>query len=329
MSSPYISVIITVYNRTQYVNEAINSVLNQTLNKDKYEIIVVTNVDLPEREGVRIIKSRDRWLGPKIAQGIEEAKGEIISLLEDDDLFLHNKLEVVYKIFKENEQIRFLKNPIKYVNESGKEWFDPLPEKPIIIEPKDLNLNKLSEIVKKYKIGFNNSSLTFRKKDIYEYLNYLREVKLSVDTFIAFVFLFRYKTIIWNQHLSIYRFLSISSSHDLLNLDRYIERKSFLTRILYEDYATTYKVLKNSGFDEILERFVNFWKINAKLWSKNPSEIKVALKDVFNSMPLDNPRYPRRLILLAYLASFLPYFIKKRTIYKRSYKRELEGLKNN
>jgi len=57
---PYISVIIPVYNSIQYVWEAINSVLNQSLDKDKYEIIIVSNTDLQEREGVKIIKSNER-----------------------------------------------------------------------------------------------------------------------------------------------------------------------------------------------------------------------------------------------------------------------------
>jgi len=95
-------------------------VLNQTLGRDKYEIIVVTNVDLPEMEGVKIIKSNERWLGPKIAQGIEETKDEVISLLDDDDLFLPNKLEIIYKIFNENEKVWLVKNPFKWVNELGK-----------------------------------------------------------------------------------------------------------------------------------------------------------------------------------------------------------------
>lgn len=43
---PIISVIITLYNRTQFVREAIESVIKQTLNKDLYEIILVSNIPL-------------------------------------------------------------------------------------------------------------------------------------------------------------------------------------------------------------------------------------------------------------------------------------------
>ena len=310
---PYISVIIPVYNRTQYVGEAINSVLNQTLSRDKYEIIVVSNVDLPEREGVRIIKSNERWQGPKFAQGIEEAKGEIISILDDDDLFLPNKLEVVYKVFKENEKVGLFKNPIKWANELGKEWLDPLPREPIMLTSKDL-----IEAIR-YKVWFNSSSLSFRKRDILNYLDCLKEVKLIIDAFIGFLFLFTSKAVVWNQPLSIYRVLSISTSRKLSSLYQYIEHESTLERIAYEDYMTLYKALGSE-----VEKIVNYQKLITKLWSKEP--IKLSLKEALNSLPLDDPKASKLKILSLYFASFLPYFMKK-VVYKRFYEKELKKLK--
>jgi cellulose synthase/poly-beta-1,6-N-acetylglucosamine synthase-like glycosyltransferase len=38
---PYISVIITAHDRKEFLKEAINSVINQTLDKSFYEFIVV------------------------------------------------------------------------------------------------------------------------------------------------------------------------------------------------------------------------------------------------------------------------------------------------
>ena len=40
---PYISVIITAYKRKEFILGAVNSVINQSLEKSKYEIIVVKN----------------------------------------------------------------------------------------------------------------------------------------------------------------------------------------------------------------------------------------------------------------------------------------------
>jgi len=302
-------------------------VLNQTLGRDKYEIIVVTNVDLPEMEGVKIIKSNERWLGPKIAQGIEEAKGDIISLLEDDDLFLLNKLEVVYNVFKENKGLGLFKNPVKYINEQGKEWLNAFHKEPMSITHKNLDLEILGQAIGKYELGLYNSSISFKKKDILDYLNYLREIKLVVDNFIAYFFLFTNQVVIWNQPLSVLRVLSDSASRKLANLDQYIEHMNFYQRIIYEDYITIYKSLEKSNFKELLEKYINYQKIIVKLWSKNRNKIKITLKDVFNAMPLYDPKFPKWKIILAYLVSFMPYFLKKRIIYKRFYIKELKNLK--
>jgi len=115
---PFISVIITAYNRAKYVNEAIESILNQTLDKSKYEILVVTNMDLPEREGVRIIKNNEQNIGAMIAQGILNSEGEIVSLLDDDDLFLPNKLEVMYNVFNKYN-ISLFHNEMCFIDDNG------------------------------------------------------------------------------------------------------------------------------------------------------------------------------------------------------------------
>jgi glycosyltransferase involved in cell wall biosynthesis len=43
MKRPLISVIITAYNRREFIRDAVNSVINSTLPEDEYEIIVVKN----------------------------------------------------------------------------------------------------------------------------------------------------------------------------------------------------------------------------------------------------------------------------------------------
>ena len=42
---PYISVIITAYNRKEFLLNAIKSAINQTLDKKYYEIIVIKNFE--------------------------------------------------------------------------------------------------------------------------------------------------------------------------------------------------------------------------------------------------------------------------------------------
>ena len=105
---PYISVIITAYNRKEFILDAVNSVINQSLERSKYEIIVVKNylddtIDKFLHENNIIDLYTDRKpLGAKIANGIEKSKGEVICFLEDDDLFLPEKL---YEIYNSNSSV--------------------------------------------------------------------------------------------------------------------------------------------------------------------------------------------------------------------------------
>ena len=90
---PYISVIITAYNIKEFLLNAIKSVLKQTLEKKYYEIIVIKNFldkdidDLIDEKKIKHILM-EGTLGEFLYKGISEANGEIISFLDDDDLFL-------------------------------------------------------------------------------------------------------------------------------------------------------------------------------------------------------------------------------------------------
>jgi len=95
-----ISIIITTYNRKQFIGRAISTVIAQTYpNK---EIIVVD--DCSDDDPVDIIKEFDfpiRYSRQKLNsgvsaarnKGIEIAQGEYIAFLDDDDLWVANKLE--------------------------------------------------------------------------------------------------------------------------------------------------------------------------------------------------------------------------------------------
>jgi len=110
---PFISVIITAHNRREFLLDAVNSALNQTLPKDEYEIIVVKNFEderidkFLEEHNVRNIIVEEEPLGAKIVKGVEESRGEVVSFLEDDDLWLPQKLDIVKQVFKDKDVIYY------------------------------------------------------------------------------------------------------------------------------------------------------------------------------------------------------------------------------
>ena len=106
MSNPLVSVVIPSFNRLDYLLRAIESVLNQTYSKT--EIIVVndgsTEEGYLEHKYIKDIKQINLEQNQKIINGfgpgnirnfgINKASGEWIAFLDDDDLWLKDKLEI-------------------------------------------------------------------------------------------------------------------------------------------------------------------------------------------------------------------------------------------
>jgi glycosyltransferase involved in cell wall biosynthesis len=101
LSSPLVSVIIPAFNQAEFVGEAIQSVLDQTYSK--LEVIVVNDASLDHTSEVvkqyndarvTLIEHREnRGLPAARNTGIRASTGEIIALLDADDLFHPEKLQ--------------------------------------------------------------------------------------------------------------------------------------------------------------------------------------------------------------------------------------------
>ena len=114
MKEPLVSVIIPSYNRFEYLLNAVNSVKNQTYKN--YEIIVVNDESSQKEyyeyaiEDINLINIKKKdypdWGGsrqPLRNIGAEIAKGEYLAFLDDDDMWMNNKLEVqINEMLKNN-----------------------------------------------------------------------------------------------------------------------------------------------------------------------------------------------------------------------------------
>lgn len=97
-SRPTFSVIIPTYGRARFLQEAVGSVLMQTVSD--LECIVVddaspTAVELAADPRLRVIHRAENG-GPAAARnsGLAEARGEFIAFLDDDDLFAPDRLSI-------------------------------------------------------------------------------------------------------------------------------------------------------------------------------------------------------------------------------------------
>lgn len=106
-----ISVIIRTYNSSDIVKKAIDSVLNQTIEKDKYEIIVIDDgstdetIEILRKYGNKINVFQNESSGPinAINIGIKKSNGDFFILLDDDDKLIPDALEKFLNAIVKNE----------------------------------------------------------------------------------------------------------------------------------------------------------------------------------------------------------------------------------
>jgi glycosyltransferase involved in cell wall biosynthesis len=97
--NPLVSIIIPVYNGSNYMREAIDSALAQTY--ENIEVIVVNdgstdNTDEIARsygDKIRYFKKKNGGVATALNLAIEKSKGEYISWLSHDDVYYINKVE--------------------------------------------------------------------------------------------------------------------------------------------------------------------------------------------------------------------------------------------
>ena len=319
-----ISVIITEYKKRGYLIHALQSVFNQTLSKDKYEVIVVKNYedkevdDYARKKGAKIIISDEKWLGPKIAQGLEEAKGDIISLLEDDDMFREEKLEVVYNIFRE-EKVSEIHNEAIYIDSYNN----------ILSNPKiNNNIYKyyINRFNYKYKKHFDmiggNSNISISKELIDNDIKYQ---KIVVDMYLSFSAICKSedkKVLLYGNPLTYYREHSQRASK--LSKSQTLEERIKLAETSVEDRERLYNKFYNCG--EEIRNHINFMRLYGKfryyllkLYSLDNQEellleryTKFSINDkIFLLNPFNKPQ--RRYITRGILASgflFLPAVLR-------------------
>ncbi|MDD5503725.1 MAG: glycosyltransferase family A protein [Candidatus Omnitrophica bacterium] len=113
------SIIIPLYNGSRFIEATLDSVLAQTY-KD-YEIILVNdgspdNVEeivqryISKHSGTCFIyrKQENKGLGAARNAGIREATGDIIAILDQDDIWYQDKLAKVAEIYKSNPEINVI-----------------------------------------------------------------------------------------------------------------------------------------------------------------------------------------------------------------------------
>lgn len=128
-SVPIVSVIIDTYNYGEYIEEAVNSALSQTLPRELYEVIVVDDGSTDDtwqrlRKYLPNIVYHYKENGGQASAfnaGIGLARGEFVAFLDADDYWQPDKLAKVLEKFRENEEVGGVFHMLSVVTSAGEE----------------------------------------------------------------------------------------------------------------------------------------------------------------------------------------------------------------
>ena len=195
-----ISIILCCYNSEPFLKETLDSVKKQSF-KD-WELIIINDGSLDNTEkiildfkllnkelSITYFKQENRGLPFARNKAVELAKYDWIAILDHDDLWVSNKLEIQnHEIIQNPDCYFFFGNNLYFNNKDNlkKTRFDKLLEIDLY-DPRNLNLNKEAGYLNLIKHGcFITSSTVVFKKSIYQFVGGFNESYKFLSDYIFF-----------------------------------------------------------------------------------------------------------------------------------------------
>jgi len=206
MSTPVITVLIIAYNYGRFVEEAIDSVLAQDFPLDNVEIIVVddgSTDDTAERVGkygskIQYFHKSNGGQASALNLGFAKARGEIVVLLDADDLFLPGKLARVAEAFRRDPALGMVYHRLR-------EWHVQTDERgDWDFFPVSGELHKEPDKFVRY-VPQPTSCISFRRGALKGLLPIPEEIRMLADCYLVALIPFLAPVLAIPEFLAVYR----------------------------------------------------------------------------------------------------------------------------
>jgi glycosyltransferase involved in cell wall biosynthesis len=122
MSTPFFTALVDTFNHGRFIEEAVASVLAQDFPPGEVEVLVVDDGsadDTPQRvrrfgARVRLLCKSNGGQASALNAGFAEARGEVVAMLDGDDVWLPHKLRRVAEIFAAHPDAGAVYHPYIY-----------------------------------------------------------------------------------------------------------------------------------------------------------------------------------------------------------------------
>ena len=334
LSRPFITVIIQAFKRKEFIENAIRSVLNQTLDKQKYEILVIKafrdqKIDaLIKRYKIKSVYNPSKKEGIRLISALNRVRGQIIAFLDDDDEFEVDKLKFVYKYFKENPNLSFYHNLFNIIDENSKKATNINDYNLNYYSINMINKSNLSDAIHKLHILTNSSSIAIKKNVLIKNIKELKKIGVTLDVFLLLIALLEKKEILAdNKILTGYRIHRIGkvTQGKLKTFDDFCAHRVKSTRNIYKETERLYKIAYNNDLESLFKETFIETKLYYNIFN---TKIKPNAKISFNEYItfLNNRHFSKSSISLVFQCLISHYF--KKYILKLIYKHEVEIYEN-
>lgn len=254
-----ISILITNYNKDNFLKKSINSCLNQSYAKK--EIILFDDFSTDNSHNILkkykkknlsiIYNKRKKFYSGPLNQlyGIKEAfklsKGKIIFLLDSDDFFLKNK-------------INFITN--KFINCKGLQFIQDIPY--MSKQKKKFELKKKNHLVSIWPSFYPTSSIAVERNFFYNFLKLSKNNEfpnLEIDARLSIYAFLRKKFVTSNKSLTVYNYdqFGITSKYIKYSKNWWLKRNEAYSYMIF--LMKKMKIKFIPSFDFYFTKLINFF----------------------------------------------------------------------
>ncbi len=272
------SVIIPVYNVEEYLEETIESVVNQSIGfEDNIQIVLINDgspdnseeicLKYKEKYPENIIYHKQKNAGVSSARnkGIELAEGEFSTFLDSDDLWSTDSFEEMYSWYEQNPDVKIYSCKMEFFD--AKKGGHPLNYK--------YTEDKVVNILEEYEYPQLSSSSLFIKTELIKKHKYDKEIKYSEDNkFINEIIFEEEKMMMLSKPIYYYRKRASGTSaiqNQTMKLDWYTVTPDKVYRYLFD--------LSKKKFDKVIE-YIQYLVLYELSWRININEkFEISKKD--------------------------------------------------
>lgn len=302
ISNIYFSIIVPLFNKEEYVERAIQSILNQSY--ENFEIIIVNDGSVDSSRDkviaiddarIKLIDQKNKGVSSARNVGVYNSKYDFVAFLDADDTWEPNFLEEMILLIEKfpSAGIYGVNNFFDYQNSfkvhEPYEWL-------FNGETSGIINNYFDVFVKIGKSPFSNSNFCMSKRLFIGIEGYKEGVRLTEDSDLWCRVALRYKIAYSTKPLATYYMGTTGSTHFIF------EKKDFQVITTLKNELVLKKV--NPNLEKSVKKFIAFQQLSLVKRSiltnhKNYARTKIFSKDIFRFYTLS--------FFVFFFVSFLPY----------------------